>query len=899
MKQRPLIVFTVSWIAGSSAAYACSGSRLLLLIAGASLLLAALGMYRRDFLRTVIIIWCALAASGAYWELQEAANVSKLPEALQAAGAAQMDGASVRMTGMIASAVEVDGDRADFVMSVRQAVPISGNTASREPNSRDAGTSTGSERTVSEKVMVQIKLKSRQEQETARQWQRGDRVRISGSLTQPQSARNFGGFDYRQYLVTQKIHWLFKAAGASNVQASAPSGFGMTLLLRWNDQARNGLSGMIDRIFQEPHAGYMKGLIIGLQDDLDPETYAEFSQLGLTHILAISGMHVAVYVGCLLYIFSLLRLSREKSLLLVMLLVPLYVLLSGVSPSVVRAGIMSMIGLYAARKGMLKDGLNILSAAALLMLLWNPYYLLSVSFQLSFLVTAGLMVYVPLIHPQLSFLPSKIAGAVGVTLIAQLVSFPLTIYYFNQFSLLSFAANFVLVPFITFLVLPVGTAALLLGSLWLPGGKMLAAAAEWLDDLSFWLVKWMNGYPQFVTIWKSPSPVWIASYFIALYGLLYFGKGWSLSRRQMAVEPDATVPLDVPPAARRPEAALPSRTKTRLAAGALGGLCILIVLLYAGYQPEHFRGAGAVQVLDVGQGDSILITTPQGKHLLVDGGGTVSFRKAEDGWKERKQPFEVGAKVLVPLLKKRGIHRLDAVIVTHGDQDHAGGMQAVLKQIPVGAFLFNGTMAGTAAFDRLMAAAVDKHIPIYAIHQGMNYAPDGRTNLAFLGPVLSQTDQEALTVVKDQNHDSVVFLLEMNGGRFLFTGDMDKASEEQILETLDSGRLGEAVADNGQAADEPALQTAGEMLEAPVDVIKIAHHGSKTASSAEWLSRWKPAAAVISAGVNNLYGHPHADVLQRISEEGAAVYRTDLQGEIQFSVKSGKIRVRTKLITKS
>ncbi|WP_258168758.1 ComEC/Rec2 family competence protein [Paenibacillus sp. AR247] len=131
----------------------------------------------------------------------------------------------------------------------------------------------------------------------------------------------------------------------------------------------------------------MKGLIIGLQDDLDPETYAEFSQLGLTHILAISGMHVAVYVGCLLYIFSLLRLSREKSLLLVMLLVPLYVLLSGVSPSVVRAGIMSMIGLYAARKGMLKDGLNILSAAALLMLLWNPYYLLSVSFQLSFLVT--------------------------------------------------------------------------------------------------------------------------------------------------------------------------------------------------------------------------------------------------------------------------------------------------------------------------------------------------------------------------------------------------------------------------------------------------------------------------------------------------------------------------------
>ncbi|OZB91634.1 DNA internalization-related competence protein ComEC/Rec2 [Paenibacillus sp. XY044] len=899
MKQRPLIVFTVSWIAGSSAAYACSGSQLLLLFAGASLLLAALGMIERSFLRTVIIVWCALALSGAYWELQEAANVSKLPEALHAASAAQLDGSIVQMTGTVASAVEVDGDRADFVMSVRQAVPVSSTASGGGSNRLVGGTSAGRERTVSEKAMVQVKLKSRQEQEAARQWQRGDRVRISGSLEQPQTARNFGGFDYRHYLVTQKIHWLFKATGASNVQCSPPTGFGMALLLRWNDQARSSLSGMIDRIFKEPHAGYMKGLIIGLQDDLDPETYAQFSQLGLTHILAISGMHVAVYVGCLLYLFSLLRLSREKSLLLVMLLVPLYVLLSGVSPSVVRAGIMSMIGLYAARKGMLKDGLNILSAAALLMLLWNPYYLLSVSFQLSFLVTAGLMIYVPLIHPLLSFLPSKIAGAVGVTLIAQLVSFPLTIYYFNQFSLLSFAANFVLVPFITFLVLPVGTAALLIGSLWLSAGKLMAAAAEWLDDLSFWLVKWMNGYPQFVTIWKSPSAVWIASYFIALYGLLYFGRRWSLSRRQIAAEPDATVPLGVLPAARRTAAALPPRTKARLAAGALGALCVLIVLLYSGYQPERFHGAGAVQVLDVGQGDSILITTPQGKHLLVDGGGTVSFRKAEDGWKDRKQPFEVGAKVLVPLLKKRGIHELDAVIVSHGDQDHAGGMQAVLEQIPVRAFLFNGTLAGTAAFDRLMSTAVDKDIPIYAIHQGMDYDPDKRTHLAFLGPILSQDDQEALSVVKDQNHDSVVFLLEMNGGRFLFTGDMDKSSEGEILEAMNSGRLGKAVSENEQTGGHSAMQTTGEQLDAPVDVIKIAHHGSKTASSADWLNRWKPAAAVISAGVNNLYGHPHADVLQRISEEGAAVYRTDLQGEIQFSVKTGEIRVRTKLITKS
>ncbi|HEY2494843.1 MAG TPA: MBL fold metallo-hydrolase, partial [Paenibacillus sp.] len=235
---------------------------------------------------------------------------------------------------------------------------------------------------------------------------------------------------------------------------------------------------------------------------------------------------------------------------------------------------------------------------------------------------------------------------------------------------------------------------------------------------------------------------------------------------------------------------------------------LFAILLYTGYQPNSLSGAGRVQFLDVGQGDSILITTPEGKNILVDGGGTVNFRKAEESWRTRKEPFEVGAKVVVPLLKKRGIHHLDAVVLTHGDQDHAGGLQAVLDQIPVKAFLFNGTLSGKTSIEQLLTTAITKGIPVYAIHQDMFHQTDRYTEITFLSPEMTGDEQADLPLVKEQNHSSISFVLTMNGVRMLFTGDMDVASENIILE--DESKL--------------SMRLQG------VDVIKIAHHGSKTST---------------------------------------------------------------------
>ena len=438
--------------------------------------------------------------------------------------------------------------------------------------------------------------------------------RADRRAAKPGEARNFDGFNYAQYLRTQKIHWMVKVKGSDLAKVTPPDSWNVSHILRWTDAVRHKLGGKLDQLYGGIHAGYMKGLVIGNRDDLDPDTFMEFSRLGLTHILAISGMHVAVVVGCLLFVCTTLRMTRETSLTVVMWLIPVYVLLAGASPSIVRAGIMGMIGLYAARRRLLKDGLHILSVAALVMLLWNPYFLVNVSFQLSFIVTAGLMIFVPKLMPLLSFLPRWLAGTVGITVVAQLISFPLTIYYFNQVSLISVFANLILVPVISLVVLPLGMLSLLVGWVWMRGAGWLAAVTEWLNQITFRVVEWMNGSSALMTLWPSPSLAWILCYFVVLYSLLSILKMRSEIREGERIGSDDTVPLEgrvsldskeiclVQPACFRSWINGPVRCDGEVfrasdyieryaARAAIVLLSGALVLLYGGYQSPSMHGA--------------------------------------------------------------------------------------------------------------------------------------------------------------------------------------------------------------------------------------------------------------------------------------------------------------------
>lgn len=743
------------------------------------------------------------------------------------------DGTEALLSGTIASSIKLDGDRASFTMMTER---IDANEISAA---------------ISERVRVNLRLTSIEELESAKTWQRGASLIIRGQFKRPPTASNWDSFDYKQYLLTKRTHWLFEVKGLGEVETAKGRVWRLQHMLSWADQGQVLLGDRLEQLFPQELQGLMKSQTIGLRDELEPELYRKFSHIGLSHILAISGLHVGIFTAVVLRSLKLLGLSRERCLLICIALIPAYALLTGAAPPVIRAGLMAMIGLEAARRNRLKDGASILGIAVILMLLWDPYMLSSISFQLSVLITLGLILGVRPVSGLLPIPHQAIRGTVAVTVVAQVVSFPLTIYYFNHFSLLSFPANLIFVPVISILVIPLTILALLLT-------YVSVNVAGWLSLLVTWMMKvilsgidLLARLDPFGSVWPSPPVWWIVLYYLMVAVFIQC----MIWYKRIEIKPISRNELKL------------SRKKWLLMA-MLSATCLAMLLAY-GYNPERWRTEGEVSFIDVGQGDAILVRTPDRYNILIDSGGTLRFSRKGEEWRERFDPYEVGKDTLVPIFKKRGIRQLDALILTHLDQDHIGGALAVLQEIPVRRIIFNGMINKQDASIQLFNKALELGIPIYTAERGRSMKLGSHTNLTFLHP---NPLNDGISLDTKQNDASVVFLLQIYNSRFLMTGDMEERAELGLLSWL----TGEGAYSSMIAADEEADRR--------IDVLKVAHHGSKTSTIEAWLEYWQPSSAVISAGRNNMYGHPHPSVVERLLARDIAIYRTDLQGEVRFMV---------------
>ncbi len=317
MMRRPLVMFAVCWVLGSCAAAGLASRGVML--AGGALAAAMLALWIRRRVSWPLAAACLVAFSLAAGERMwvDAHNASSLPALFAAAGAAVPGDFAAdleaELTGTIISAVEIDGDRVQFRVTA-SSVRVKGEQAPLA---------------FSERLLVQVRLAAQPELAVAANWRRGDRIRLAGEFAQPAEATNFGGFDYRRYLKSQRIHWLFKASGAATVHTSAGPRWSTASLLSRIDTMRAALGSRMDALYPGEQSGYMKGLVLGISEDLDPERFRQFAQLGLTHILAISGLHVAVFLYVLGGLLRLLRMTRERMLLLMIAAVPFYVLLAG------------------------------------------------------------------------------------------------------------------------------------------------------------------------------------------------------------------------------------------------------------------------------------------------------------------------------------------------------------------------------------------------------------------------------------------------------------------------------------------------------------------------------------------------------------------------------------------
>ncbi|RAK22455.1 competence protein ComEC [Anoxybacillus vitaminiphilus] len=653
-----------------------------------------------------------------------------------------------------------------------------------------------------EKVKISYRIRSQEEKQKLSLLSVGMMCSFAGVLEAPEAARNPYAFNYKKYLYFQRIHWLLKPHTLSlDSCRPTPLSFREKLIA-----VRQKGTAYIEQHFPPATIGIVQALVYGEREQMSETILEGYQKLGLIHLLAISGLHVTMLTGMSFFLAIRAGMTRETAALLLIFLLPLYTVLTGASPSVMRASFMAGIVLISLKWPAKLLPIDSLSATCVIMLLLNPYSLFQAGFQLSFIATLGLILSSHTILQQ----SSPLLQLVSTTVIAQLSSLPLLLYHFFEISLLSFPLNIVFVPLYSFIILPLSLVSLISHYLLAPAGELFIFMLEKILLLTNQLVEFFAFHSSFSLIFGRPSPPLLFCYCAAiLFVFVEFEKmnqGW------------------------------------RKYKGVFFLLCVIIIDWFTPY----FDRYGEVVLLDVGQGDCIYIELPYRKGVyLIDTGGVVSF--SEPSWRKRKDEFEVGADIVVPFLKAKGVSRLDKLIITHGDYDHMGAAQTIIEQTNVKELLIGTGGNEDQLQEKLVKTAKRHHVSVREISRGEKWSAAG-ISFYVLSP--SKTESEA-----GKNNRSIVLYTNLGGLTWLFTGDLEESGEQELLHAF------------------PSLRA---------DVLKVGHHGSDTSTSEALLKRIQPKIALISVGKHNRYQHPHETVIQRLQSYNITVLRTDWHGAIQF-----------------
>ncbi|GHH97065.1 DNA internalization-related competence protein ComEC/Rec2 [Neobacillus kokaensis] len=660
------------------------------------------------------------------------------------------------------------------------------------------------ETTYNEKLLIRYQIKSELEKENLKQQNFFQLVcLVSGTMSEPKLAKNPNGFDYREYLATRKIFWIVEIQG-NPLQGCTP--MKSSLLLKLKQLRFSGIR-YLENHFPVEIASLSAAVIFGDRSMLDPNLLADYQRTGIVHLLAISGLHVSLLVGMFFYLGIRCGMTREFMTNFLLLLLPFYVILTGASPSVIRAAIMIFLVLLMIKwKAYLKlMPIDAISLAFLLYLFVSPMVIFDVGFQLSFTVSAAIILTAVHILPRYQRYGMKML-VTSVT--AQLAALPCLLFHYFELSLIGILANMLYIPLFSFIYLPglyllfmiqifLGTTPIFILQFFLKTISLSNNVIAFLADFSF-----------FSFIPGKPNVMQLMIYIGLIISIFYL---WEIKN---------------------------SKKKKHIV--------MAIIILFA-FQPvwNNLSPYGEVTMLDVGQGDSIFIHLPFSRgNYLIDTGGSIVFQ--EEAWRKRAKPYEVGNDVVVPYLKGKGITKIDKLILTHGDMDHIGGALSVINEIRVKEILLPSVVDSSETEQEILRASKRKRISVIRVSAGDKWS-SGESEFYILGPEKHFSGE--------RNRGSLTIFADIGGLSWFFGGDLDQKGEENIIKTY------------------PNLT---------VDVLKAGHHGSKTSSAEGFIMQIKPKIALISAGENNRFGHPHKEVLERLEQRHTKILRTDANGAITY-----------------
>ena len=601
----------------------------------------------------------------------------------------------------------------------------------------------------------------------------GSIIKVEGKLDYPKKNTNFNLFNYKNYLLSEKIYFVLTANKITYIKDTDNIFF----------KAKNLLINYINNFKTKD---YLYTFILGNTSLLEQDTKKSFQNNGISHLFAVSGMHITLISTLLMYLLKKITKNHDISYIITIFILLFYTFITNFSSSILRAFL--LIYINKKFKFNLKT-IEIIMLILLILLMYNPFYIYSIGFKFTFIISIILILF----SKKINNFKNYFSKLLMTSLISFFISLPIVINNFFEINLISPLLNLIFVPFISIIIFPF---------------SLISLIFPFLDNTFYIIVKFMENISIYINntlsiniIIGKMNLIMIVIYY--LLTLICLNK--VLVKKYIYVLP-----------------------------------IITLILIYSNI--NYFNKNLIVTMLDVGQGDSLMIAFPNNKgNILIDTGGIVNFTKTN---------YEISTSTIIPYLKSIGIKKINYLVLTHGDFDHMGEAINFVNNFKVDKVILNCGSYNDLEKD-LIKVLDKKEIEYYSCIKELNI---DNNKLYFLNT--KEYDNE--------NDNSNVIYTELYGYKFMFMGDAGVDKEKDILDKYNLSN---------------------------VDVLKVGHHGSKTSSSKEFIDEINPKYGIISVGKNNRYGHPNKEVLNNL--ENSKIYRTDQDGSIMFKIKNDKLEIET------